>query len=83
MACSKPVVASPVGINTRIVEHGINGYLAESSQDWVQALAALMTDAELRQRMGAAGRARVERDFTLQVNAPHLAALLRRSAEYA
>lgn len=80
MACGKPVVASSVGINTRIVEHGINGYLAETTRDWVQALTTLMTDADLRQKMGAAGRAKVERDYAVQVNAPRLAAMLRAAA---
>lgn len=77
MACGKPVIASPVGINTRIVEPGINGYLAETTCDWVQALTALMTDAGLRQKMGAAGRTKVEHEYTVQVNAPRLAAMLR------
>jgi len=80
MACGKPVVASPVGINTRIVEPGINGYLAETKHDWVQALTALMADADLRQQMGASGRAKVERDYAIQVNAPRLAAILRTAA---
>lgn len=77
MACGKPVVAAPVGINTRIVEPGINGYLAETKHDWVRALTALMADAGLRQQMGAAGRAKVERGYSVQVNAPRLAAMLR------
>lgn len=80
MACGKPVVASPVGINTRIVEPGINGYLAETTRDWVQALAALMRDVDLRKKMGAAGREKVERDYATQVNAPRLAAILRMAA---
>ena len=80
MACGKPVIASPVGVNTRIVEPGINGYLAETKQDWVNALTTLMADADLRQRMGAAGRAKVERDYTIQANAPRLAAMLRAAA---
>lgn len=80
MACGRPVIASPVGINTRIVEPGINGYLAETPHDWVQALTALMADADLRQQMGAAGRAKVERDYAIQVNAPRLAAMLNVAA---
>ncbi|MDP2830257.1 MAG: glycosyltransferase family 4 protein [Sulfuricellaceae bacterium] len=80
MACGKPVVASPVGINTRIVEPGINGYLAETKHDWVQALTALMADAGSRRDMGAAGRTKVERDYTVQLNAPRLAAMLRTAA---
>lgn len=80
MACGKPVVASPVGINTRIVEPGINGYLAETKHDWVRALTALLADADLRQKMGAAGRAKVERDYAVQVNVLRLAAMLRTAA---
>lgn len=80
MACGRPVVASPVGINTRIVEPGINGYLAETKHDWVRALTALLADADLRQKMGAAGRAKVERDYAVQVNALRLAAMLRTAA---
>ena len=80
MACGKPVIASPVGINTRIIEPGINGYLAETTHDWVQALTTLMADADLRRKMGATGRAKVESDYAVQVNAPLLAAMLRVAA---
>lgn len=80
MACGKPVIASPVGINCQIVTHGINGYLAETPHDWIQALTSLMADANLRQQMGAAGRVKVERDFAIQVNAPRLVAMLRVAA---
>lgn len=80
MACGKPVVASPVGINKRIVEPGINGYLAETAHDWIQALVVLMGNVDLRHKMGASGRIKVERDYAIQVNAPRLAAMLRRAA---
>jgi len=74
MACGRPVVASPVGTSSQIVEHGINGFLATAASEWVQALRALR-DPELRARLGAAGRAKVERDYCVQVTAPRLAAL--------
>lgn len=76
MACGLPVVASPVGVNSQIVEHGVNGFLAESEQDWRQAVLTLLSDAGLRKRMGAAGRARVEKHYSLQVWAPRLAGLI-------
>jgi len=77
MACGLPVVASPVGVNVEIVQHGVNGFLASSDDEWIQAIATLKSDADLRARMGAAGRATVERKYCLQVTAPRLVELLR------
>lgn len=80
MACGVPVVASPVGANRRIVEHGVHGFLASTPQEWVQALTELVRDAALRARMGAAGRRRVEDSYSMQVVAPRLAQLLQQAA---
>lgn len=77
MACLKPVVASPVGVNGKIVEEGINGFLASSRDDWVNALSALRVDRDLRNHMGRAGRKKVEANYCVQVTAPILADLLR------
>ncbi|WPZ27564.1 glycosyltransferase family 4 protein (plasmid) [Sulfitobacter pontiacus] len=81
MACGLPVVASPVGVNCDIVEHGVNGFLAESDDEWRIAISTLLNDAELRCRMGAAGRRKVEKQYALQVWGPRLAQLLRAVAE--
>lgn len=70
MACGRPVVASPVGVNRDIVEDGVNGFLAETSGDWLRALSALLGDAKLRERMGEEGRRRVEQRYSLQRYAP-------------
>lgn len=77
MACARPVIGSPVGVNTQIIEHGVNGFLATSTSEWIQAVQRLMHDPTLRQRMGAAGRAKVEEHYCLQVTAPKLAQLFR------
>jgi glycosyltransferase involved in cell wall biosynthesis len=63
MACGRPVVASPVGVNRDIVEHGVNGFLADSPEDWRAALERLCADPALRRSMGAAGRAKVEQRY--------------------
>lgn len=80
MACGLPVVASPVGVNRQIVEHGVNGFLAETPEQWEQALRTLLADADLRQRMGQAGRKKVEKEYSLQVTAPILVNLLFNAA---
>jgi glycosyltransferase involved in cell wall biosynthesis len=76
MACGKPVVASPVGINTDIVTEGV-GYLAGDGAQWYAALRELAEDAALRSRLGRAGRLAVEERYSLQAVAPRLAALLK------
>ena len=76
MACGLPVVASPVGVNAEIVEHGVNGFLAETHGDWSRALETLLSNPELRRQMGAAGRKRVEERYSLQVYGPRVASLL-------
>lgn len=76
MACGLPVVASPVGANKTIVEHGVDGFLATSAWEWAEALRVLRGDPVLRRKMGDAGRAKVETRYCLQVTAPQMATLL-------
>ncbi len=76
MACGLPVIASPVGVNTRIVEQGKTGFLASSNADWVEALVMLSKDAEMRETLGKAGRKKVEQEYSLQVTAPRLLGIL-------
>jgi len=77
MACGLPVVASPVGVNTEIVEHGVNGLLASTEDEWRDALTSLLSDYELRHRMGQAGRLKVEKQYSLKIWGPRVATLLR------
>lgn len=72
MACSKPVVASPVGANLSIMHHGREGFLAGGMEDWKEALNLLVRDRNLRLKMGAAGRRLVEERYCTAVTAPLL-----------
>ena len=76
MACAKPVVASPIGVNSIIVRHGVDGFLASSTKEWIEYLQLLIVNSGLRYQMGQAGRARVEAEYSLQVTAPKLERLL-------
>lgn len=77
MACARPVVTSAVGANVRIVADGVTGFVARDDRAWLAALETLIGDADLRRRMGAAGRAAVEREYCVQVTAPRLAEIIR------
>jgi glycosyltransferase involved in cell wall biosynthesis len=80
MACGLPVIASPVSVNTRIVEQGKTGFLASSTAEWVQALVMLSQSANLRSDLGKAGRKKVEQEYCLQVTAPRLLEILTDAA---
>lgn len=77
MACGLPVVASGVGVNSEIVQQGVNGYLANTSDEWVAALEKLLIDRQLRVQMGRAGRHMVERVYCIQQTGPKMAGFLR------
>ncbi len=76
MACGLPVVASPVGVNTVIVEQAKTGFLASSKEEWIQALVNLFEDAGMREDFGRAGRKKVEQGYSLQISAPRLLEIL-------
>ena len=80
LACARPAVASPIGVNPEIVIDGETGLLASTGDEWVAALGRLVDDAALRARLGAAGRAHVEAHYALQRTAPLVAEVLRRAA---
>jgi glycosyltransferase involved in cell wall biosynthesis len=80
MACGLPVIASPVGANKHIVEHGKTGFLASNTAEWVEALVKLSRDADMRVSLGMAGRRKVEQEYSLQVTAPRLLKILTEAA---
>lgn len=64
MRAGLPVVAADVGGVGEAVAHGVTGFLAAAHGELRQGLARLVEDHELRERLGAAGRERYEREFT-------------------
>jgi len=77
MACSKPVVASPVGVNAELLADERIGFAAGDLVLWENALLELIDDADLRRRQGAAGRALAQARYDTSVIAQRLAGILR------
>ena len=77
MSCGVPVVATTGGALPEVVGvSGETGLLVEPNnpEALVEAIGRLLDDAELRERLGAAGRERVIERFTWQVTARGTAA---------
>ena len=76
MALEIPVVASPVGINKKIVSPEV-GYLAASGEEWKQSLRALMNDQALRAKMGRNGREKVVNHYSVNSNIENFIGLFK------
>ncbi len=66
MSVGKPAVMSAVGMNTEIVEEGVNGFLPIGEEEWFKVLSSLVEDDELRKKVGANGRTTVEERYSLK-----------------
>ncbi|MBV9359728.1 MAG: glycosyltransferase [Chloroflexi bacterium] len=62
---ARPVIATPVGGITVQIQHGVDGYLVESTEDCAQLLVRLVRQPALAQRVGQAARQRVRERFLL------------------
>jgi colanic acid/amylovoran biosynthesis glycosyltransferase len=67
LAAGVPVITTAIAGIGELVEDGVNGYLIPPGavEPLVQRLKQLLDDADLRQRMGKAGRIKVEQEFNL------------------
>jgi glycosyltransferase involved in cell wall biosynthesis len=76
MSLGIPVVGSPVGIMSEIVEAGSSGFLAKSPEEWIRHLRHLLEDKKLRRTMGQAARLRAEEHFSAAQWVPQVRDLL-------
>ena len=65
MACGVPVIASAVGGLPEVVEDGKTGFLVTDG-DFQKPVRRLLEDAVLAAEMSRAGRARVQREFSVE-----------------
>jgi glycosyltransferase involved in cell wall biosynthesis len=77
-AAGLPAIANPVGVQADMVRNGETGYLATTTEEWVAAASRLAADAALRQRLGLAGRRKVEDRYSIAAGAAAWLAVFER-----
>lgn len=77
MSGEAAVIASPRGQVTDLIADGINGFVANSTNEWVEKLELLINDHALRRRLAAAGLETVRQDFSLERSFQCLRAALK------
>ena len=65
MALEIPCVMSPVGVNSEIISDGVNGYLANNNNEWVEKISLLIENQELRKQIGTEARKTVEQKYSV------------------
>jgi glycosyltransferase involved in cell wall biosynthesis len=83
MAMGIPVVSTSISGIPELVDNGVNGLLmAEKDPSGLaEAIATLLRQPELAQRLGRAGRAKVEREFDSKRNVKKIGELLQRALD--
>jgi glycosyltransferase involved in cell wall biosynthesis len=69
MALGIPPVATPIGSNPEVIDHGETGFLADSTAEWVEYLELLVRDHDLRRRMAHKAARVAQERFSLEANA--------------
>ena len=77
MAVGLPAVCTAIGFNLELIEDKRTGFLVRDEDEWVTVLSSLVESAELRQKVGDAGREYVVQNLSLQVLAPEFHSILK------
>jgi glycosyltransferase involved in cell wall biosynthesis len=76
MACGVAIIASDFGEMPYIVQDGVNGYLARDKRDFTEKLRKLLSDPELRVRLGKAGQKTVQENYCYDAIIPRMIELI-------
>ncbi len=75
MSLGIPPVVSAVGVNSEIVEDGVNGFICYSEEDWEKKTTLLLQDPDRRMSFGKAAREKIERSYSVKSSWPAFRAL--------
>lgn len=65
MALKIPALVSPVGVNNRIVQHEVNGYICSLEEDWEQRILELIEKPDIMIKIGEEGRTTVVKYYSV------------------
>lgn len=68
MSMGIPCVCSAVGVNNEVITNGLNGFLANSEDEWTDRLSFLINDELKRREMGASARMVAEEKYSVKSN---------------
>ncbi len=70
MSLGIPTIMSPVGVNTEIVTHNENGFLASTEAEWEIILEKLLENPEYRKEIGQKGQKTIQQRYSVLSQMP-------------
>lgn len=68
MALGIPAIVSRVGVNSQIIDNGINGYLCATPEEWIDSFRILINQPYIREQMGKAAIKKIVDNYSVEAN---------------
>jgi len=81
MALGIPAICTDMGANQDVIDHGQNGFLARTDDQWIDCLEELIDDRAKRLRLGDAARKTVKDGYSMKRCAELFGDVVRKSVE--
>lgn len=77
MALGIPAVVSGVGVNSEIVDHGVNGCVCNSNEEWFLSLEKLIIDSEYLRKLSEKTREKIVNNYSVKSNTKNFLSLFK------
>jgi glycosyltransferase involved in cell wall biosynthesis len=81
-ALGTPVVATPLAVRGLVCQDNVNVLVAESASEFAASVASLLGDPEKRERIGAAGRSNVIRNYRWEISRAKFNTIVEQPSAY-
>ena len=81
MALEIPTIMSPVGVNSEIIKNGLNGFLADEQEQWLEYLGLLIENRSLRENIGREARKTVINNYSVIANRERYLSIIKENTK--
>jgi glycosyltransferase involved in cell wall biosynthesis len=77
MSLGIPALVSPVGVNSRIVDHGLNGFICDTPEEWETSIETLLKNRETLGEMSKQTRKKIIDHYSVKSNSDNFIGLFQ------
>lgn len=68
MSLGIPAIVSPVGVNTKIVDHNVNGYICDSGEEWEKTIRTILSEKQKIKAISKNSRQKIIDNYSVLSN---------------